>query len=580
MLKNESYLKNMPALKPIVNIPVSIITHPSSEVNVSHLKDGIAIARPIDNVVIREKLSPVIDDFAVAGVAENSTVKLRPINEEYSRKKIFSKQLYLEIDPVPVVGKPVDIGDFWLFPDIAESRVFFSLAIPRLLNVSLVVQQVNENGTIKITGGTAILNVSAYAQADMNTLELYRQNWTQALAAAGYYPGGNQPNPTPFPRPKPPGKLPPGETPPIIVKPLPQIEVQAIPEKIKIIRSAWQFQPLNLRNLQAELNLPANHVVRSPQFTVSNDVGIVTFLIELSELGVQVWKDALEQRRSNTIPGICNITASYYAQLNNRVDVKQGNSSVSLGALLANSGPEVISIQNPTISLEAKLIIAGHPTIESVVVEWQPNSGGTPGKNIFTSEGGQLPIQVISDNVNSVEINWNAKVNFRVVDWPLIPDQGKLAFAQNNFADIIKPTAWIRNYDIVMMLLDEQGNVIPSNSTTDQRVIVTLTFKSPYLQGVPSLSTTFETTSQKIVTVPLPVPNHQVPIELTLNVVAMRGNATQTKTRQLQINESSVIGTINPAAEIEIFTNLDTVSEASLASEMLGLLAMLSPANS
>ncbi|MBD2337011.1 hypothetical protein H6G64_08390 [Calothrix sp. FACHB-156] len=580
MLKDETRITNLSALKPIINTP--IITRPISEVNVSHLKDGIAIARPIDNVVVKEKLAPVIDDFAVAPVAEDSAVRLRPINDVYSRKKISAKQLYVEIDPVPILGKPVAVGDFWLFPDSEESQVFFSLATPRLLNASLVVQQVNQNGTIKITGGTAILNVSAYAQADINTLELYRQNWTQALAKAGYYPGGNKPDPVPFPkpRPKPPGKFPPGETPPIIVKPLPQVELQAIPEKIKIIRSAWQFQPLNLRNLQAELNLPANHIVRSPQFTVSNDVGIVTFLIELSELGVQVWKDALEQRRGNTIPGVCNITANYYAQLNNRVDVKQGNSSISLGALLANSGPEVVSIQNPKISLEAKLIIAGHPTIESVVVEWQPNSGGTPGKNIFTSEGGQLPIQVITDNVNSVEINWNARVNFRVLDWPLIPDRGNLSFATNSFADIIKPTVWIRNYDIVMMLLDEQGNVIPSNSTTDQRVIVTLTFKSPYLQDVPSLSTTFETTSQKIVTVPLPVPNDQIPIELTLNVVAIRGNITQTTTRQLQINESSIIGTINPAAEIQIFTNLDTVSEASLASEMLGLLAMLSPVNS
>ncbi|QIR39932.1 hypothetical protein HCG51_26635 [Tolypothrix sp. PCC 7910] len=578
MLNNETRITNLSAAKPIINTPM--ITRPTSEVNVSSLKEGIAIARPIDNVVVTERLSPVIDDFAVAPVAEDSTVKLRPMNEEYYRKRMSAKQLYVEIDPVPVLGRPLEVGDFWLFPDIEESRVFFSLATPRLLNVALVVQQVNQSGTIKITGGTAILNISAYAQADMNTLELYRQNWTQALANAGYYPGGNQPDPVPFPKPRPPRKFPPGETPPIIVKPLPQVELQAIPEKIKIIRSAWQFQPLNLRNLQAELNLPADHVVRSPEFTVSNDVGIVTFLIELSELGVQVWKDALEQRRGNTIPGVCNITANYYAQLNNRVDVKQGNSSISLGKLLANSGPEVVSIQNPKISLEAKLIIAGHPTIESVVVEWQPNIGGTPGKNIFTSEGGQLPIQVITDNVNFVEINWNAKVNFRVLDWPLIPDRGNLSFSSNNFADIIKPTAWIRNYDIVMMLLDEQGNVIPNNSATEQRVIVTLTFKSPYLQGVPSLNTTFETTSQKIVTVPLPVPNDQIPIELTLNVVAMRGNITQTTTRQLQINESSIIGTINPAAEIQIFTNLDTVSEASLASEMLGLLAMLSPVNS
>lgn len=72
----------------------------------------------------------------------------------------------------------------------------------------------------------------------------------------------------------------------------------------------------------------------------------------------------------------------------------------------------------------------------------------------------------------------------------------------------------------------------------------------------------------------------QIPVELALNVVAIRGNYTQMKTRQLQLDETSVIGTINPKAQIEIFTNLDKTPEASLASEMLGLLAMLSPMES
>lgn len=558
------------------------IVQPIDNVVVSHLNDGIAVARPIDNIKVGAISRPIADDFVVSRAGQlDKAVALRPVIDDYYQTKLSAKRLYLEIDAVPAFGEPVKVGDFLLFPDVAESRIFFTLAVPRLINVTLNVQQENRNGTIKVTGGIAVLTISVYEQADMLMLEKYRQNWTQKLAEAGYFPPSSEPitKPKPFPKPLPfPDQVPPiikkpfpPNTPPIIVKPLPIEVVKAIQ---KLPRSVWRFQPLNLRNLRAALEIPVNHLVRPPEITTSTDVGTVTFLIELSELGVQVWQNALTQRRGDTISGICRINANFYAQLRKRFDIKQQELSVSLGSLLAGYGLEVISIQNPKISLEAKLIITGHPTIESVVIDWQPNAGGTPGRNIFSSEGGQLPIQVVTENVNAIEINWNAKVNFRVLDWPGIPESGKLSFATNNFADIIKPTAWIRNYDIIAVLIDEQGNIIPSSST-DYRVVVTLTYNSPSLQDLPPINTTFETSSQKIVTVPLPVQNPDLPAQLEVTVTAMWRDKTQMKTRKLLLDETSIITTIYPDARIEIFTNLDNTSEVSVESEMLSLLAML-----
>jgi hypothetical protein len=559
------------------------IAKPIDNVVVSHLNDGIAVARPIDNITVGKISRPIADDFVVSRVGQlDKAVALRPVIDDYYQTKLSAKRLYLEIDPVPAFGEPVRVGDFLLFPDVAESRVFFTLAVPRLVNVNLTVQQENCNGTIKVTGGMAVLTVSVYEQADMLMLEKYRQNWTQKLAELGYSPPGSEPVPQPKPFPKPlpfPDRFPPivkkpfpANTPPIIIKPLP-LETVNITHKTP--RSFWRFQPLNLRNLRASLEISANHLVRPPEITTSTDVGTVTFLIELSELGVQVWQDALTQRRGDTIPGICRLSTNFYAQMRKRFDIKQQALSVSLGVLLAGYGLEVISIQNPKISLEAKLIITGHPTIESVVIDWQPNAEGTPGQNIFSSEGGQLPIQVVTNNVNAIEIGWNAKVNFRVLGWPLIPESGKLSFATNNFVDIIKPTAWIRNYDIIAMLIDDQGNIIPSSST-DHRLVLTLTYNSPSLQGLPPINTTFETSSQKIVTVLLPVPNPQLPAELAVTVTAMWGASTHMKTRKLQLDETSIIVTIYPSARIEVFTNLDTTSEVSVESEMLSLLTMFS----
>jgi hypothetical protein len=440
---------------------------------------------------------------------------------------------FKEIKPVPMLGDPLTIDDFLLWPDPSRNRAFFTLSTPRLLDLNLTIQREVVEGTIEITGGNALFIVTAYSEESIQETESYRQVWSDRLEQGGYG------------------------------------------------RRNWKFQPLNLRNLEGILYLPSDHQIGETQITVSSEAGTATFLVELSKLGARAWKSSIEQGRPDGLQGICRLEAKYLAQLGDRVEVKLQTLSASIGALARDIGPDVIQTVNPQISVGAHVIVEGDPNIEDVIVDWRPSEGTQPQSLIFGPEGGHFSTVLTSEDINSIYIDWNAKVNYKPAGWPVVKQAGRLSFTDNSWSVIINPASWILNYSIIAMLLDANGSVVAASSDGDleNRVQGELTFQAEYIKrGVP-LITTFETGSQQIVSVPFPLPPGQSPTEAKLSTFASRSYNEEIrhsmKVRLLNPNETMIAVKIYPDARIEVVTNQDPVGEFSLESKGLNQLEML-----
>lgn len=530
----------------------------------SHVVAASAVAQPVTSFM---KMQPV----NVAVIA--TPIAARVWASQFLRPQWTIAALpYLVLEPAPILYDPVRVGDFllWADPDTAVSeamkrednglgpdpgdgpvhhipvdnprpipviprpiplplrRAFFALAVPHLLDFSLTVQAtVQPDRSIKLTGGTVILTVGIYAQENLQVVESYRQAWSAALAQAGY---GNR---------------------------------------------TWKFLPQSLRNLQAALDLPLGHAASEPQISTNTNAGTVTFVINLSETSVLIWKSALEQRNGSAIPGICRLTASYYGRTQNQVDVKDQVLSAPLGTLLINRGPEDIRTINPQQTLEAKLLVVAQDLVENVTIALHPNAGQAPETQIFGHDGGLIQVSITTQDVNAVEVDWNAQVTYKSVNWPAISTSGKLS-SGNSWIDTIKPDSWIANYIIMALLVDQNGKAVPiANAGSNYHVNGVLTFTASYIPSTNILVTPFDASNQLPVTVALPRFPGQPFGDLVLNMFATRDGLANTQTRKLASTESWVVVKIYPDAHIEIKTSSDALPELSSESEMLGLLARL-----
>jgi hypothetical protein len=441
----------------------------------------------------------------------------------------LDRQPYVPVEPAPTLNAPLRAGDFLLWVDLPSTRALFTLAVPRVLHFSLTVQKEIRDDTIKITGGTAVLAVCAYEVSDTATAALLEMQWSSVLAANGFE-GSN-----------------------------------------------WRFQPLSLRNLDATLQLDAAHLTRPPQVTASGELGTATFVIELSQLGAQIWKDALETSGGSSLSGVCSLNARYYAQLADRVEVKEQVLSAPLGTLLGGVGAEALHVVNPQVSFEARVIVAGHPTVAGTVVNWLPSEGHAPQSLSFDETGGQFSALLTAQNVEGITIDWDAVVRFKPPGWPDIRQSGKLSVAGNDWSLVLKPGSWLTTRTISAVLLDANGEVIPDADFNDpnSRVQAELAFTAPFLKGKALRSTLFEADSEHAVTVAFPNPPDEKPGRVRLTIFATRGGKLRAKRRLLKADESLVAVMISPDARITIVTSHDKTLESSVPAEVLRHLARL-----
>jgi len=482
------------------------------------------IARPLTTTPL--KVVTMAKPFAIS--------RPRPVGHLLKTAWVLDALPHRTVDPAPSLAEPVRSGDFLLWADPPRTRAFFALAEPRLQDFNLTVrrERVAEGSgtTIRTTGGSAVLDLSVYAEEDLESLERHRSAWTDQLANAGHG------------------------------------------------RRNWRFEPLTLRNLAGSLDLPSGYAASPPRVASSADSGRAAILVELTPTGAQAWQDAIEENRPGDMQGICRLTARYYAQLGDHIDVRSQDINATLGPLAADAGIDRSSLRvmQPEVSVEAKFVVAGDDMLEQVALSLSPSGGHEPVSHTFSSSGGIYALALTSDRPQDLALDWTALVHFKPDGWPVVRHSGTMR--NNNWAEMIKPDAWMQPFTLVVMLLDAAGDVIPRGSDEDvdpnNRVYGEVTFTAPYLDGAP-LRAAFESSSQQMVEMQFPMPPDVPPGEIKLTVMSQRGGAFQMETRVLRPDETSTLVSVMHNAMIQIQTNRDPSSEASLAGQVHGLVSQL-----
>jgi hypothetical protein len=463
------------------------------------LPDRVVTRPPLDRVVDRVVTRPPLDRVVV-----------KPGLERISRMQML----------VPIATNIRAVK-------IPTRRAFFASTVPAFKSAKLTIQQAVQNGSIQITGGTAILTIGIYTQENVELLEQYRSIWTDALLQAGY---GSR---------------------------------------------IWKFLPVSMRGLHAILEMDTALLSSRIKTNVNSNWGTVTFIIELSALGAQVWKAALERGQAYSIPGAVQCTTKYYAQYSDRIDIQQRVFSASLGSLLANCGTEIMEVLNPLIAVETKILVQGNSIVDRVDIDWIPNTQDAPLTRSFDTTGGLLAAPVNTRDVGRISVNWKAIVKFKTASWSAVPQAGTLS-PNTSFVEIIKPSSWIREYTLITLLMENANQITTDSSQFNHLDIeATFTFSAPYLQNGVPLTTTFNP-AQTITTVPFPLSPGQLPTQVGLVITTkskVNNQLLNSSVRVLQEGETLISAKIFKDGRVEIYTTADVMLEKSIESDVLSLVA-------
>ena len=418
---------------------------------------------------------------------------------------------------VPAVQQSpaVVIGNFVLFPDIRARTVSFMLKAPLLVSASVLIER---NAEFRTLGGTVTLVTSLFPNEELQT---QHGAWTAALASAG------------------------------------------------VRSTAWRFVPLSINRLTATLDLPETQRSADVRATTSAQQGTATFLAELTPLGAQAWKDALE--RGSALPGVCRLNASFASRdPQDRPAVRTQVAHSPVQALAHGAGPSALHVVNPENEVSAALVVDGHPTLEAVALEMRSSSSAARAE-VFGSEGGTMNLRVASTDLASMEVEWSARVSFHSASWPAVRAGGVLSTSAG-WAELINPASWIRQVSVTMMLIGNDGRVVTEARGSD-RVTGSLDFTADFLEGESGLQTTFEATSELSTTILTPRPPGTEPGDLKLTVVAFRDGRDDMVVRNLSSDEQWVLVKVYPNARVEITSNLSASSESDPIPSALNELA-------
>lgn len=427
----------------------------------------------------------------------------------------------LHTKPIPVSTQspPVVVGEFVLYPDKDEAIAYYTLAQPRIVDTDLVVER---NSEFRVTGGTATMIISCFPAEDSTALVRYHSSWQKALGS---------------------------------------------PNK----QRAWRFQPLPLQRLKADLDIPSTHERLAPGITENRTLGAATFLLELSALGAESWRQAIAQ--GTAVIGVASLGISYAGKNSaGRIAYQSRNLNASLSTLLAAVNESSIRVVDPQVEVATMLVISGHPSIANVSVELR-SSFSPVHTQIFDGSGGSASLTLTATDLSAHYVEWHVVVNFLVDDWPTIRVSGVLS-QDTGWSELLSPSSWMRELTITSLLVDTDGRVL-DNANSSDRVTGTLAIQADFIDNPSGLQTTFETHSEQMSRVVIPQPPGESAASVHLSVFALRDGLSEMTNRAIAVNENWVVITVTPEPAILLATNTTPVSENSATSTVANELSRL-----
>ncbi|OBG21469.1 hypothetical protein A5768_02510 [Mycolicibacterium fortuitum] len=430
---------------------------------------------------------------------------------------------YLPTAPVPQLANPVKVGDYLVWPNSAQQQAYYTPASPCLRNIAVLIKRehvaVEGGTTTKVTGATAVITASAYAELSGDELTDLQTAWAQALIGAGHDDA-----------------------------------------------ERWRYLPLGFKALNGALAVPPANLDGAITTVSSPDAGTVTFSVPLSAVGALEWDHLIGESQPSLLQGVCTLTASYFVSKASLVDLKPHTITGSLGALLSTAGPAVLTATDPQTTVTTRVIVTTHDLVETATVDLFPRGGALPTSYLFNREGGQETLPVTLDDAGNATVEYTATVRYTPPGWPVIVHKGTLDYSQADWDVWIKPDSWLLEYDILTMLLDDQDRVVTIGpETANDTITVRLDYEHPALPK--PLSLTFQAASQQLVTVPFPnPPGSPVPPTVGMTVLGVRGAIPVGPiTRRLAYDENMSVIKAFAGGRLTTTTNKDVVAEGGRA---------------
>jgi|GEM_PF-2034246 len=149
-----------------------------------------------------------------------------------------------------------------------------------------------------------------------------------------------------------------------------------------------------------------------------------------------------------------------------------------LTSLISELDDSYINDVNTQMSAPATILVDADPMLEQVGVSWSASEGKAPESPFFGPEGGNARFTVTSQQINDVDINWRAKVNFLPSDWPVIETSGSGTIGEGGNQVIIKPVSWIGRNNIFLFYHDGENILPPSEN---DYLVCNVSFEGPHL---------------------------------------------------------------------------------------------------
>ncbi|SEQ94327.1 hypothetical protein SAMN05216188_106304 [Lentzea xinjiangensis] len=447
------------------------------------------------------------DDF---GVVPKWTV------EEVPRRLL--NPLYQDVEPEIIDFPPGEEGPgYQVCPDETLDILWFTPTTLALTDFALTVRrEVRPDGGIATTGGSAVISVSVYVgQPLVQQVVRERWKWQDQLLT---------------------------------------------PEAG---RAPLTVLPAVLHGLVVDVELPAGVAAAPAIITASPLAGTATIAVELTEAGVLAWRTALEQGAGRTIAGTIRASASiptvdpdnwYPGVDHHRLDTP-------LGSLLAARGPADIRQIDPQQTVSPTVVLVGSQLVTSSTVTLRPSGGQAPSSAVFGPAGGRITTAVVTQDPDTVAVEWRAEVAFTPARWPVVPASGRLDSA-HGWITMIKPEAWCVGYVLAIVPVDQAGRPVPASTRAGDRVQGVLNFTAPYVAGG-LLSTAFDAEYGRPESLVLPRYPDQPFGDLVLTVFATCGGVLGQASRRLGEDDVVVTALAHPDGEVELHTTAESLPETA-----------------
>lgn len=498
------------ALDPKPAAPAAAAPAPRAESGTLAIRPSVAMARtPLEvaPLITRAVYTPTLQELTVA-TAPISRIPIRPALASYLRDRPYFEIGVVENVPPPRRVDPVLVGDVMLFP--GDGHAMYLAAAPVGLGTSATTRSEEVEGTVRTTGGDATVTCTVLPVLTPEEVAARQDSWVAALASAGHGAEG------------------------------------------------WRFQPLNLRSVTATLRLPEDHVVRPPTSSAGSDTADAVFVVELTARGAQAWDQALAAGQPGGLVGSVDVEVTYAAELDGELRTQTHTVSGALGAVVAG-GPVEHRTVRAEVGVPARLLVRGHPTIDSVAITL--HAGDDVETAVIGPDGGEVTMTLATTQTAVEEIRWSAEVAFSSAAWPTIATSGVLSDARG-WSAILAPATWTRTIDVMTVLVDSAGRTVAPDGTEIVSGSLRYTPADPLGR---TLDTSFEGRHQQMSAVVVPDPPTSPEAgssAVELSMMVLRGDRQSMSSTSVAAGDRWVLARVKPDATVTFSTNTSPGSES------------------